>query len=79
MEKKIVVTKRFGNNTFQVYQYLLQNFSSNVAFLFLDKIEERIDFDFKTSNYWTACSQKAAYQKHYPHAKQHAILSNSEK
>ncbi len=43
MEKKIVVTKRFRNNTFQVYQYLLQNFSSNVAFLFLDKIEERID------------------------------------
>ncbi|MBY0433029.1 MAG: type II toxin-antitoxin system RelE/ParE family toxin [Cyclobacteriaceae bacterium] len=42
MEKEIVVTKRFRNHTHRVYQYLVKNFSSKTAFLFLEKIEERI-------------------------------------
>lgn len=34
MEKKIVVTKRFRNNTLCVYQYLLKEFCKNCQPLF---------------------------------------------
>lgn len=44
MEKKIVVSKRFRNNSLRIYQYLQLRFSSKTAFLFLDKLEERITF-----------------------------------
>ena len=44
MEKKIIITKRFRNNTLRVYQYLLKEFSSKTAFSFLDRLEKRIEF-----------------------------------
>lgn len=44
MEKKIVITKRFRNNTLRVYQYLLKEFSSKTAYRFLERLENRIDF-----------------------------------
>lgn len=43
MEKKIVVTKRFRNNTYKVYQYLLKEYSAKTAFQFLNKLEQRIE------------------------------------
>ncbi len=44
MEKKIIITRRFQNNTLSVYQYLLREFSSKTAFVFLQKLEKRTDF-----------------------------------
>jgi plasmid stabilization system protein ParE len=46
MEKKIVVTKRFRKNTQNIYHYILKEFSANVAFNFLDKIEDRVNLIF---------------------------------
>ena len=42
MEKKIIITRRFRNNTLRVYQYLLKEFSDKTADRFLDKLEQRI-------------------------------------
>ncbi|MEP7144652.1 MAG: type II toxin-antitoxin system RelE/ParE family toxin [Ferruginibacter sp.] len=42
MDNKIVVTKRFRNNTRSVYQYLLKEFSQKIAYRFLDQLEQRI-------------------------------------
>lgn len=44
MEKKIIITKRFRNNTLRVYQYLLKEFSTKTAYRFLDRLEKRIGF-----------------------------------
>ena len=44
MEKKIIVTKRFRNNTLQVYEYLLKEHSPTVALQFLKRLEQRIFF-----------------------------------
>jgi plasmid stabilization system protein ParE len=44
MEKKIIITKRFRNNTLRVYQYLLKEFSAKTAYDFLNSLEKRIDF-----------------------------------
>lgn len=44
MEEKIIVTKRFRNNTLRVYQYLLKEFSAKTAYSFLDRLEKRIEF-----------------------------------
>lgn len=44
MEKKIVITKRFRNNTLHTYQYLLKEFSPKSAYQFLDLLEKRIYF-----------------------------------
>jgi plasmid stabilization system protein ParE len=44
MEEKIVITKRFRNNTLRVYQYLLKKFSAKTAYAFIDRLEKRIDF-----------------------------------
>jgi plasmid stabilization system protein ParE len=44
MEEKVIITKRFRNNTFSVYQYLLQEFSAKTAYNFLDRLEKRIEF-----------------------------------
>jgi plasmid stabilization system protein ParE len=44
MEKKIIITKRFRNNTLRVYQYLLKEFSSKTAYSFLQRLEKRIEF-----------------------------------
>jgi plasmid stabilization system protein ParE len=44
MEKKIIITKRFRNNTLRVYQYLLKEFSSKTAYSFLLRLEKRIGF-----------------------------------
>jgi len=47
MERKIVVTKRFHKNTLQIFQHLLVNFSSKTAYLFLEKIEDRVELILK--------------------------------
>ena len=44
MEKQVVITKRFRNNTLRVYQYLLKEFSARTAENFLLQLEQRIDF-----------------------------------
>ena len=44
MEEKIIITKRFRNNTLRVYQYLSKEFSTNTANSFLDQLEKRIEF-----------------------------------
>lgn len=44
MEAKVIITKRFSNNTLRVYQYLLKEFSAKTAYLFLDRLEKRIEF-----------------------------------
>jgi len=44
MEKKIIITNRFRNNTLRVYQYLLKKFSAKIAYNFLGRLEKRIDF-----------------------------------
>jgi len=44
MEKKIIITNRFRNNTLRVYQYLLKEFSVKTAYRFLDRLEKRIEF-----------------------------------
>ena len=44
MEKKIIITKRFHNNTLNVYQYILKQFSADTAYIFLLRLENRIDF-----------------------------------
>lgn len=43
MEEKIIITKRFRNNTLRIYQYLLKEFSSKTAYKFLDRLEKRIE------------------------------------
>ena len=44
MEEKVIISKRFRNNTPKVYQYLLKEFSAKTANTFLDRLEKRIDF-----------------------------------
>lgn len=44
MEKEIVITRRFRNNTLRIYQYLLKEFSAKTATDFLDRLEKRIEF-----------------------------------
>jgi len=44
MEEKIIITRRFRNNTLRVYQYLLKEFSVKTAYQFLDRLEKRIEF-----------------------------------
>jgi hypothetical protein len=43
MEKKIVVSKRFRKNTLNVYDHLLNQYSSKIAFEFLDKLQQRVE------------------------------------
>jgi len=43
MEKKIIIAKRFRNNTLLIYQYLIKKHSAKTAFRFLDKLQERIE------------------------------------
>ena len=43
MERKAIVAKRFQKNTFTTYTWLLKNFSSAVAFTFLNKLQQRIE------------------------------------
>lgn len=58
METKIVVTKRFRKNTMSVYQYLLKEFSSKTAYLFLKKIEQRIELIVKNPTIGKLSSKK---------------------
>jgi plasmid stabilization system protein ParE len=44
MEREVVITKRFRNNTLRVYEYLLKEFSAATAFSFIDNLEKRIEF-----------------------------------
>src|SRR5258705_13457182 len=44
MEEKIIISKRFRNNTLRVYQYLLKEFSAKTAYGFLARLEKRIEF-----------------------------------
>jgi hypothetical protein len=48
MEKKIIITKRFRNNTLRVYQYLIKEFSAKTAYKFIDRLEKRIEFIART-------------------------------
>lgn len=43
MEKKIVVTKRFRKNTLNVYEFLIKEYSTKIAFSFLDKLQQRVE------------------------------------
>lgn len=42
MERQVVVTKRFRNQTQRTYQYIIKKFSATTAYSFLEKLEERI-------------------------------------
>ena len=44
MEEKVIISKRFRNNTLKIYQYLLKEFSAKTANAFLGSLEKRIDF-----------------------------------
>jgi len=44
MERKIIISKRFRNNSRKTYQYLLNNFPANTAYNFLVTLEKRIEF-----------------------------------
>jgi hypothetical protein len=44
MEEKIIISKRFRNNTLRVYQYLLKEFTAKSANNFLERLERRIEF-----------------------------------
>jgi plasmid stabilization system protein ParE len=44
MEEKVIISKRFRNNTLRVYQYLLKEFSAKTAYGFLNRLEKRIEF-----------------------------------
>ena len=58
MEKKVIITKRFRNNTYRIYHSILKNFSAKTAFLFLDKIEERIELISKHPTIGKASTKK---------------------
>ena len=47
MEEKIIITKRFRNNTLRVYQYLLKEFSAKTAYNFLDRLEKGLSLLLK--------------------------------
>ncbi len=47
MEGKIIITKRFRNNTFCIYQYLLKEFSAQTAYNFLDQLEKGLSLLLK--------------------------------
>ncbi len=42
--KKVIITKRFRNNAYHVYKYIIKEFSSGAAYNFLLRLEKRIDF-----------------------------------
>jgi len=42
MERQVVVTKRFRNQTQRTYQYIIKKFSAPTAYSFLEKLEERV-------------------------------------
>ncbi|MEO8821653.1 MAG: type II toxin-antitoxin system RelE/ParE family toxin [Ginsengibacter sp.] len=44
MEKRIVVSKRFRKNALSVFDYLIKEHSERIAFNFVDKLEQRIEF-----------------------------------
>ena len=43
MEKKVVVSRRFQRNALNVYEYLLKEYSEKTAFIFLDKLQQRVE------------------------------------
>ena len=44
MEKKIVVSRRFQRNAQTLYEYLLKKHSAKVAYHFLDRLQQRVEF-----------------------------------
>lgn len=44
MAQKIVISNRFRRNVKSTYIYITEKFSPRIAFLFLDKIETRVEF-----------------------------------
>ena len=68
MEKKIIITKRFRNNTLRVYQYVLKEFSAKTAYRFLDRLEKRIEFIAKNPEIGKASVKKNKCSQHivYP-------------
>jgi hypothetical protein len=68
MEEKIVITKRFRNNTLRVYQYLLKEFSAKTAYSFLGRLEKRIEsIAKKPCDRQTLCQKKKCTQ-HFVYA-----------
>jgi len=47
MERKAIVTKRFQRNTLNTYTWLLDKFSAVVAFIFLDRLQQRVELIIK--------------------------------
>ena len=43
MEKEIVVSMRFRENTLDLFEYLLKEFSEKSAFNFIEQLEQRIE------------------------------------
>ena len=43
MEKKVVVSRRFRNNTQKLYEYLIAEYSAETAFNFLDRLQQRVE------------------------------------
>ena len=44
MERKIIISKRFRNNSRKIYYYLLNNFPASTAYNFPLRLEKRIEF-----------------------------------
>ena len=43
MERKIIISKRFRNNSRKIYYYLLNNFPASTAYNFPLRLEKRIE------------------------------------
>ena len=43
MGKKVVVSRRFRNNTLKLYEYLIAEYSAKTAFNFLDRLQQRVE------------------------------------
>jgi plasmid stabilization system protein ParE len=77
MEKKIVITKRFRNNTLSVYQYLLNQFSPKTAYNFLERLEKRIDFIVRNPEVGRASAKRKYIRSVFIYAIQPNLLSLS--
>jgi len=43
MEKKVVVSRRFRNNTLKLYEDLIAEYSAKAAFNFLNRLQQRVE------------------------------------
>ena len=77
MAKEIVITKRFRNNTSRIYQSILKKFSAKTAFLFLDKIEDRIELISKHPTFGKVSTKRKNVRSVIFNSSQPIILSVS--